>query len=105
MNFDILVRLTSQKSTIIYYDMKDIIKKKKKIYKTPLGQTHDNKRWQIIINQTKQNETEGIDTYYERDILCLLFKVFVMFDNSLVWTCVTNLCRIKYSTQKFLFTL
>jgi len=44
MNFDILVRLTSQKSTIIYYDMKDIIKKKKKIYKTPLGQTHDNKR-------------------------------------------------------------
>ena len=32
MNFGILAKLTPQKSTIICHDMKNIIKRKKKIY-------------------------------------------------------------------------
>lgn len=46
MNFDISVRLTYQISTIICYDVKCIIKRKKKIYKTMkgLGHTNDKKR-------------------------------------------------------------
>ena len=46
MNFDISARLTAQRSTIICHDMKHIIKRKKKRYKTMggLGQTHGKKR-------------------------------------------------------------
>jgi len=63
MNFDISARLTPQRSTIICYDMKHIIKMKKKRYKTMggLGQTHGQKRWKILLNQAKQNETKGVE--------------------------------------------
>jgi len=59
MNFNISTRLTPQRSTIIYHDMKYIINRKKKRYKTmgTLGQTHGKKRLQTLPNQAKQSET------------------------------------------------
>jgi len=64
MNFDILARLTPQRLAIICHDMKYIIKRKNKRYKTMrgLGQTHNKKRWQTLPNQFKQNEKRGVDT-------------------------------------------
>ena len=46
MNFDISARLTPQISTIICYNMKYIINRRKKRYKTMggLGKTHGKKR-------------------------------------------------------------
>jgi len=58
MNFDIAVRLTPQRSTIICHDMKHIIKNKKKIYKTmgdkakPMARKNDN------YSPTKLNKNE-----------------------------------------------